>query len=788
MNFSKTPTKYVRNVVEYLIENKKSVLYIFLFFLLPFIAFWRNFDFTGINQTFFNVEFTGFYYPDFDLGSSLFGKFKEMLWDPYNLLGIPLIGGIDRIGLFYPVKFIFYAVSTLFKPEYRLYFITYHSLFHISLAGVFTYLLCRKTLKLSKFASFVSGLVYMFNGSFITFIVLPNHFSGSVFLPFLLYLMHRAVTENKMHFAVIAGLFTAPTLLSGYSPVLLYNGLFIFAFLMLFRFRKPSDLAKIIYYLLISNILAVLLSAVTLLPNMENSSMSDRIQLDMFGTSYFRYFAVNAIYYFFPYFLASGDSPLTYNYGYVGIAPLVLAYIGLRNSPHRRVYFFGLLTVIFFMLSMGSDTFLHSLAYVLVPKYSFFRRPAFIQYLVGFGLAIIGGFGLDKLQKNNEVSLEIKKELRASVLIFVVFFLLLTYKNTVEPTADAARASVFLATLFLIPTLFLLLGPGVKSKLTKTLLVIFIVLDLFSFIYKATRSNSEIDPRIFYAPGELTTWLRENTADHSRVFLNDLTSRYNSASTGLYQVWGYYGLYPQTYGKMIEPFDTDLGKVNTQSPIYDLLGVKYFAQMEELDLTGIVDTSVARVYELEKKDLQKFMTPSGTLLKEGEKIFVYENLDRMPKAFIVNNALYADSDDVASKAIKNIDFRKEVILTTPSKRFNLEVPGSPNEEVSVNEVEVVKYESSEIEIHAKSTKNGILVLSDTYYPGWKVYVDNVEKELLKVNVGLRGVFIKAGEHNVTFVYKPKELFKGMLISGVTTIYIALYLIRHAYITGKGKKE
>ena len=62
---------------------------------------------------------------------------------------------------------------------------------------------------------------------------------------------------------------------------------------------------------------------------------------------------------------------------------------------------------------------------------------------------------------------------------------------------------------------------------------------------------------------------------------------------------------------------------------------------------------------------------------------------------------------------------------------------------------------------------GILVLSDQWYPGWRVTVDGVAAPLLRTDYALRGVFVPAGTHQVTFRFQPLPLYLGLALAGIT---------------------
>jgi uncharacterized membrane protein YfhO len=55
-----------------------------------------------------------------------------------------------------------------------------------------------------------------------------------------------------------------------------------------------------------------------------------------------------------------------------------------------------------------------------------------------------------------------------------------------------------------------------------------------------------------------------------------------------------------------------------------------------------------------------------------------------------------------------------------------------------------------------------LVLSDTFYPGWKAFVDGKEEKILRANYNFRAVPLTAGTHRVEFVYDPLSFKLGAL--------------------------
>jgi uncharacterized membrane protein YfhO len=55
---------------------------------------------------------------------------------------------------------------------------------------------------------------------------------------------------------------------------------------------------------------------------------------------------------------------------------------------------------------------------------------------------------------------------------------------------------------------------------------------------------------------------------------------------------------------------------------------------------------------------------------------------------------------------------------------------------------------------------GMLVVSDTWAPGWKATVDRLPVEVHEVYGMLRGVVVPEGTHKVRMSYAPKSVFVG----------------------------
>ena len=88
--------------------------------------------------------------------------------------------------------------------------------------------------------------------------------------------------------------------------------------------------------------------------------------------------------------------------------------------------------------------------------------------------------------------------------------------------------------------------------------------------------------------------------------------------------------------------------------------------------------------------------------------------------------------------------------------------------------QIVYQKNGEIHIEVQSEKPGILVVSESSYPGWKVYVDGEEKKCLWLDLLFQGVEIGAGRHDIVFKFRPKHsnLFLFISLTSLVLLFSA----------------
>jgi Bacterial membrane protein YfhO len=92
------------------------------------------------------------------------------------------------------------------------------------------------------------------------------------------------------------------------------------------------------------------------------------------------------------------------------------------------------------------------------------------------------------------------------------------------------------------------------------------------------------------------------------------------------------------------------------------------------------------------------------------------------------------------------------------------------------DAQVVDYEPNRVQLRVDAPSAGLLVLKDSYFPGWQAVVNGQTADVVRVNGLVRGVVVPApGHYEVQMVYRPEGFGRGLWLSGA----IALLLLATA---------
>ena len=151
------------------------------------------------------------------------------------------------------------------------------------------------------------------------------------------------------------------------------------------------------------------------------------------------------------------------------------------------------------------------------------------------------------------------------------------------------------------------------------------------------------------------------------------------------------------------------------------------------------------------------------LVHSGD-VKIYENMDALPRAFIVPHAVSVLNDAAALAVMRAASF-------DPAQTVVLNGAQSSVGQFAARSVpyqsDIVSYDPERVVVETDGASAGWLVLADAWYPGWRVTVDGAPVEVARADVLFRAVPVAAGKHRVEFVFAPVSLWMGAGISLMT---------------------
>jgi hypothetical protein len=86
-------------------------------------------------------------------------------------------------------------------------------------------------------------------------------------------------------------------------------------------------------------------------------------------------------------------------------------------------------------------------------------------------------------------------------------------------------------------------------------------------------------------------------------------------------------------------------------------------------------------------------------------------------------------------------------------------------------VTITRYEPQRVELTAVLEHPGLVILADTYYPGWRLTIDGREAPIYRANHAMRGAAVASGTHALVYTYEPASVRVGLglSIAGIITL-------------------
>ena len=160
------------------------------------------------------------------------------------------------------------------------------------------------------------------------------------------------------------------------------------------------------------------------------------------------------------------------------------------------------------------------------------------------------------------------------------------------------------------------------------------------------------------------------------------------------------------------------------------------------------------------------------LVHSGD-VKIYENLDVVPRARLTSNVRKAAGPDEALTILKTAEHIGDLAVVEGGLDFQASEMVGRQDESLAESADVVVYGPERVEIQIHAERRRLLVLADSFYPGWQATVDGIPTQIFPTNILFRGVIVPAGDHRVVFRYDPPSWRAGLGLSGVG---LALWMV------------
>ncbi len=671
----------------------------------------------------------------------------DCLWSGYPLHADP------QAQTFYPPRWLSLAVlralNVLRSSEgghFPLDALVAETALHYLFTSLFFYLFLRAPRsseggRLRPAASLLGAVTFTYGGYLTGYPPLQNAvLATNLWLPLALLGAGRLAETRRPHDLALTALALTCAFLAGHPQTFVFVALVACAYFIFRAFRRRARLAagrrrtpgvralvQDGLWLGALLFLTAALSAAQLLPTLEFISQSTRASIPFEQAGHGFPFQ-DVLSFFIPGFV-SYWSPL-----YVGLLPLGLALFALRLPDAERRFWAGL-ALAALVMAFGTQAVAYDAAYWTVPGLALFRGAERLALIVSAALAALAAFGADDaLHALTRADRRVLNGITlATAVVFVIALLAVAVVTFgvytgVAPqwTGLPERFGQWALMAGLALTAWLMRGrvPQLR-RITPTVFIAFVVLDLFA----ANRPLNVRAPYLAYPPDPvIAPIVADSFADSGffRVQDEGRLAGHAGCGYGFREVDGVTPYRLAAYDRLLQLPEPERWR---------LLGVKYVvtwrAELFTADGQRIESEVVAQSEDVDEKG-----NPTRT-----------HRLRIEPQRAWLSNDLSGNETPPAADASALSVQRAECPSRCEGGQIILDVQvpaGAPR----------------------------LLVVSEAYYPGWRVRVDGQPEAVRAAHGALLAVAIPPGAHTVEFRYEPQSLMWGMAISGAALLITA----------------
>lgn len=694
---------------------------------LPWLEYkWGNVVGVAIKNTLISDIFSQFFLWKNEIARNyLQGQWP--LWNPYSYSGYPLLANFNS-GALNPLNILLVIFGSI--NGWSLFVVTQS--IGSALAMYFYLRLCKR----EKISAVIAATIYAFGGFSILWSQFVNVGTAMIWIPLILAVIEKTTLMQESKWLLwISPLFLL-MVLAGHLQALIYTVIISLGY---FIYRVGLKNRTFILTFCLAGILAIGMSALQLLPTIELMNSSIRFVDDFSkAINYGLLPAGNIITLIAPDFFgnpSTGNFWGFFDYHETMTYLSILGFLGLTFSVFnfkklQQAKFFAVLAVI--ALLMQFDNPIGRAIYLYKFPFLWTSVAGRINMVTLLSVSVIVAEMLDlwpylSLRKRLKVFLPI---LAMIVLVAAIAYpsykLYIGQPQNPELIQMEGNLKVGLRNLAM-PTMltFFLLGTMLwagKNKVWKWLVLMVLLADLFRFGWKYIPF---VPKSYIYPETEVLTFLKKDQS----VFRieKELGEILPQNTWTAYQLMSPSGYDPMAISEYVKAFSRDLNKV--EHP-----GVTRFSEINTYDAQALGFYNVKYLLAI-KRD------------REGKLggNFYNHNIDLKDWQKVL------ETKEVA--VLQNKRYQERARL--------LKADGSP----ASGSAQIEIYGNNKIVINFKNLDGDRLLLTDTYFPGWTVTVNQVPEKITKEVVPFRTVNIKGlKEGQVVFEYKPRSFYVGLGIS------------------------
>lgn len=712
-------------------------------------------------------DLLSFIHPYRALQNATLAEFGRMtLFDPTSFAGVPLAGD-PQAALFYPPNWLHFLDYGGEGEAFHGWLVVLHLL-----VGGWGMIWWLGPARFSTAARVAAALVLVLSGKWIYHVIVQGHmaFLPVMWVPWQCGLVERLAERPDARRGAALAVMTALVLLGAQPQIVLYSQIIVAVWTLFVVFRPtevspPAARSQFFAVVGMAVMVAFGLASVSLWPMIADLDLWVRGEGLVYAMAAERALTpAQLLDFVWPAAAPQVHEPVPW----AGWLALPLALFGLTSKRSGRLALFvivGMLLMAWY--SLGALGGLHGLLYTVVPGFDLFRIPPRVFLLLGPLLGLGVAVGIEALGQE-------RGDRRADLMACALALL-----GCLGATYVGWAKAWPLALGWSLPAMIVWTPWPRPLRLALPWLVCALLfLDHARAIAPLieTRSledalgDNPVAERLAAPFGEgrvlAFNW-------RARADLSVLPATYTTRA-GLESLRGFNPLIPRATWEYLqrgvargEPEPRPGVTIRTFSiesrRHLDLLNVRWVVTNAPLQLEGLAlrETFEAiRVFHYQLPD-------AFTTLRQS---FVYENLERMPRAALVRSARHVASQRDAIEAIRDLDPRREVLVE--DERLVARYPGD-------FEPVAVQHRADAILLELDAGEGGYLLLSELWYPGWRALVDGEPVEIHRANAIFQVLKLASGRHRIELEYRPGAYVWGLRISAVSLMAVlaALWVSR-----------